>query len=40
MNSEFFCHCGEEFTFSDHCTNCGCEQFEGICNAMVEVNPS
>lgn len=25
------CHCGAEFTDSDHCKCCGCEQFERTC---------
>jgi hypothetical protein len=37
-----FCHCGTRFNRfgSDHCENCGCEEFEGRCDSMVEVNAS
>lgn len=26
------CHCGADFDGSDHCRECGCEQFEATCD--------
>ena len=31
MNSITYCHCGANMNNSDHCSECGCEEFEGTC---------
>jgi hypothetical protein len=30
------CHCGEPRGNSDHCFECGCEEFEGICDFVAD----
>lgn len=32
---ESLCHCGGRFGRSDHCAECGCEEFEGTCDWAV-----
>jgi hypothetical protein len=32
--SERRCHCGARFNGSDHCPQCGCEQYERYCDAL------
>lgn len=34
--TETTCHCGAEFNGSDHCSGCGCEQFEAECDRTHE----
>lgn len=29
------CHCGVSFDRSDHCSFCGCEQYERVCDSMA-----
>jgi hypothetical protein len=31
-----FCHCGSGFDNSDHCPECGCEQYEGTCEMAIQ----
>jgi hypothetical protein len=30
------CHCGEPRGNSDHCFECGCEEFEGFCDFVAD----
>lgn len=33
--AEKLCHCGGDFKGSDHCPECGCEEFERTCDHKV-----
>ena len=30
------CHCGADRQGSDHCPECGCEEFESVCDHVAE----
>jgi hypothetical protein len=40
IHTETHCHCGSERGNSDHCPECGCEEFEGYCDHVHVVNPT
>lgn len=40
MHTETHCHCGAERQGSDHCPECGCEEFEGYCNHVHVGSPT
>jgi len=40
MHTATHCHCGSERGGSDHCPECGCEEFEGTCDHVHVVNPT
>jgi hypothetical protein len=35
LTSEHACHCGAPFNRSDHCDECGCEQYERYCEHVA-----
>lgn len=36
-HTETHCHCGSSRGNSDHCPECGCEEFESVCDHVHEV---
>jgi hypothetical protein len=34
------CHCGEDRQGSDHCPECGCEEFESVCDYVAVKTPT
>jgi hypothetical protein len=40
ITTEERCHCGAEFQGSDHCPECGCEQYESTCDHIHVVHPT
>lgn len=40
MHTETHCHCGAHRMGSDHCPECGCEEFESYCSHIHVENPT